>query len=73
MVELITKTTNDDRLLRIADHVKDEKRISEDDALYLYERAPIGYLGSLANHIREKRHGKKVFFNRNFHVEPTNV
>jgi len=35
--------------------------------------APLGYLGSLANHIRERKHGDKTYFNRNFHVEPTNV
>jgi len=27
----------------------------------------------LANHIREARHGNRTYFNRNFHVEPTNV
>jgi aminodeoxyfutalosine synthase len=27
----------------------------------------------LANHIREKRHGNRTYFNRNFHIEPTNV
>jgi aminodeoxyfutalosine synthase len=30
-------------------------------------------VGRLANHIKEKKHGDKVFFNRNFHIEPTNV
>jgi aminodeoxyfutalosine synthase len=30
-------------------------------------------LGNLANHIREKKQGNKTFFNRNFHVEPTNI
>jgi aminodeoxyfutalosine synthase len=27
----------------------------------------------LANHIRESRHGHRTYFNRNFHIEPTNV
>jgi aminodeoxyfutalosine synthase len=30
-------------------------------------------LGSLANHVRERLHGDKTYFNRNFHIEPTNV
>ncbi|MGZ5248250.1 MAG: CofH family radical SAM protein, partial [Flavitalea sp.] len=29
--------------------------------------------GSLANYVREKKHGHKTYFNRNFHIEPTNV
>ena len=30
-------------------------------------------MGFLANHIREKLHGHSTYFNRNFHIEPTNV
>ena len=30
-------------------------------------------MGALANHIRETKHGHKTYFNRNFHIEPTNV
>src|SRR5690606_11405788 len=33
----------------------------------------LGFLGALANHIRQQLHGSKVYFNRNFHIEPTNV
>jgi aminodeoxyfutalosine synthase len=39
----------------------------------LFESAPLSMLGSLANYIRESRHGHKTYFNRNFHIEPTNV
>jgi aminodeoxyfutalosine synthase len=31
------------------------------------------YVGALANYVREKLHGDKTYFNRNFHIEPTNV
>ena len=47
--------------------------LSPADGLLLYERAPLGYLGALANHVRERKHGDRTYFNRNFHVEPTNV
>lgn len=60
-------------LRTIAEKVYQGDRISETEGLHLYEEAPLGYLGALANHIREKRHGDKTYFNRNFHVEPTNV
>lgn len=57
----------------IAEKVKEGERISDEECLYLYESASLGYVGVLANHIREKKNGNKTFFNRNFHLEPTNV
>jgi aminodeoxyfutalosine synthase len=61
------------RLRAIAQKVADRQRISFDEGVYLYEHGELGYLGALANHVRERLHGDKVFFNRNFHVEPTNI
>jgi aminodeoxyfutalosine synthase len=61
------------QLRLIAEKVNQGERITDEECLYLYEEAPLGYLGTLANHIREKRHGNKTYFNRNFHMEPTNV
>jgi aminodeoxyfutalosine synthase len=60
-------------LRQIAEKVKNKVRISEAEGLYLFENANLGYLGTLANYIREQKHGDKTFFNRNFHIEPTNV
>nr|WP_225871275.1 aminofutalosine synthase MqnE [Pedobacter cryotolerans] len=60
-------------LKAIAQKVADGKRITFDDGVYLYKNAELSYLGVLANYIREKKHGDKTFFNRNFHLEPTNL
>ena len=60
-------------LIDIAVKVKEGQRITFDEGVYLYEHAELGYLGTLANHIREQKHGDATFFNRNFHIEPTNV
>jgi aminodeoxyfutalosine synthase len=57
----------------IAEKVIRGERISPEEGIFLYEHAPLPFAGMLANHVREARHGAKVFFNRNFHVEPTNV
>lgn len=57
----------------IAEKVFRGERITLEEGILLYEKAEIGYLGSLANYIREKRHGDKTYFNRNFHIEPTNI
>ncbi|MEM7572596.1 MAG: aminofutalosine synthase MqnE [Bacteroidota bacterium] len=60
-------------LQQIAHQVFAGERISPEQGQLLFDKASLGYLGSLANHLREKRHGDRTYFNRNFHVEPTNV
>lgn len=60
-------------LKSIAEKVLNKKRISTEDALLLYNEGELGFVGSLANHIRQEKHGDYVFFNRNFHIEPTNI
>ncbi|MDB5015322.1 MAG: Aminodeoxyfutalosine synthase [Mucilaginibacter sp.] len=62
-----------DDLKHIAQKVLNSERITFDDGVLLYEKGELGYLGILANYIREKRHGNKTYFNRNFHIEPTNL
>ena len=60
-------------LKTIAQKVQQGERISPDEGILLYEKADLSYLGVLANFIREHKHGHKTYFNRNFHVEPTNL
>src|SRR5438046_2051508 len=60
-------------LQKIAEKVFAEERITDKEGLLLFEKASLPFLGSLANHVREKLHGDKTYFNRNFHIEPTNV
>ena len=69
---LLDKNYSSD-LKSIAEKVKLNKRISLEEGILLYEKAELGFLGVLANYIREKRHGNKTYFNRNFHIEPTNL
>ncbi len=60
-------------LKSIAQKVLDGERISTEDAVMLYKHAEIDLLGYLANYIKTKKYGNKIYFNRNFHIEPTNV
>lgn len=60
-------------LKQIAEKVLNHQRITFDEGVLLYEKGELGYLGVLANFIREERHGDKTYFNRNFHIEPTNL
>ena len=60
-------------LKNIAEKVLNNRRITDEEGLLLFEKGELAYLGSLANYVREKKHGNYTFFNRNFHIEPTNI
>ncbi len=62
-----------EELKRIAHKVYHHERISFDEGVYLYKNANLSYLGTLANFVREAKNKNFVYFNRNFHVEPTNI
>ncbi len=49
------------------------ERITTHDALELYNSSNLALLGVLANHVKQRLSGNYVFFNRNFHIEPTNI
>jgi aminodeoxyfutalosine synthase len=70
---LIQNEDLDADLKSIAIKVSEGERIGVEEGVLLYERGELGYLGVLANYIREKKHGDYTYFNRNFHIEPTNV
>lgn len=70
---LIQDKNLDTALKQIAQKVLDGIRLTVEEGILLYERGELGYLGVLANYIREKKHGDYTYFNRNFHIEPTNL
>jgi aminodeoxyfutalosine synthase len=70
---VIIKNEEEKSLKRIAEKIIAEERISEEEGLLLFERGSLSFLGALANHVRERKHGDATYFNRNFHIEPTNV
>lgn len=57
----------------IAARVEAGGRLSADDALTLWRDAPLWYLGMLATARKRAVSGDKVYYNRNFHIEPTNL
>ena len=70
--EIVSYTTNQD-LKKIGKKILNKERISFDDGVLLFEKGSLSYVGLLANWVREQKHGNKTYFNRNFHIEPTNV
>lgn len=63
----------DSDLAKIAEKVYNNQRITDDEGLLLYDKADLGFLGVLADHVRIKNNGDYTYFNRNFHFEPTNI
>ncbi len=63
----------DTRLEPIARKVLAGERLSGDEALILYSTGDILAVGWLANHVRERLHGDRTYFNVNRHINPTNV
>ena len=72
-IDLLINFTADPALKGIAQKVKEGSRITDADGMVLFNKADLPFVGALANFIREKLHGDKTYFNRNFHIEPTNV
>ncbi len=60
-------------LKKIGNKIMAGERISPSEGIMLFEQGSLSWLGALANHVRELKHGDKTYFNRNFHIEPTNV
>ena len=69
----LVEATKDKELQQIANKIINKERISFDDGVMLFEKGSLSWLGTLANYVREQKHGDKTYFNKNFHIEPTNV
>jgi len=65
--------TDDPALRPIYDKVMAGVRLNFDDGLSLYRTGDVLALGWMANHVRERMHGNKTYYNVNRHINPTNV
>ncbi|AAC06853.1 aminofutalosine synthase MqnE [Aquifex aeolicus] len=72
-VETVFQTVRDKEFLRIADKVLNEKRINQEEALYLYRSNELTALGLLAEYINRKKNGMYAYFIVNRQINPTNV
>lgn len=76
MKESITPLISAERdpfIRSIGEKVLAQERITEEEGIALFEKGELPYVGALANHVRERLHGLTTYFNRNFHIEPTNI
>lgn len=63
----------DSRMKAISDKVKREERISESDALYLFDSRDIFSIGEIASIVNERKNGRNSYFIINRHINPTNI
>lgn len=72
-IQQVIAAEPDAALRTIANKIVAKERITPEDGVLLFEKANLPFAGALANFVRERLHGNKTYFNRNFHIEPTNV
>ncbi len=60
-------------ILDLHDKVRAGTRLSADDGLRLFQCPDVAAVGHLANIVRERLHGDLTWYNRNLHVNATNV
>ncbi len=70
---IILKSAIDSELKAIAQKVINEERITLAEGIKLYEKGALGFLGSLATLVRTRKNKNFTYFNKNIHIEPTNV
>ncbi|MBN1199972.1 MAG: CofH family radical SAM protein, partial [Bacteroidales bacterium] len=59
--------------LLIAGKILEVERLTQEEGLWLFEHGELGWLGMLAEVVRQRHNGNRVFYIRNFHIEPTNI
>ncbi|HEY8749898.1 MAG TPA: aminofutalosine synthase MqnE [Tepidisphaeraceae bacterium] len=64
---------SDPALRPIAEKVMSGEALSIDDGIALYKSRDVHGIGRLANTVRQQLHGNKTFYNRNRHINYTNV
>ncbi|HEY0715300.1 MAG TPA: aminofutalosine synthase MqnE [Polyangia bacterium] len=57
----------------IAEKVRAQQPLDFDDGVALFQHPNLMELGALANEVRQQLHGDRTYFNRNFHINATNV
>ncbi len=72
-ITTLISAEKDSQLRAIGEKILQKERISFDEGVLLFEKASLPFVGSLANYVREREHGDTTYFNRNFHIEPTNI
>ena len=71
--ELVKMSALDGQIKDIALKILDGTRITPSEGVALYTDADTSLLALLADQVRKRTIGEYVFYNRNVHIEPTNI
>lgn len=73
LTEVLGQLTLTPGLREIGEKAMSHQRINEEEALALFRCDNPGFLGILSTAAKKFHSGEYVFFNKNFHIEPTNI
>lgn len=73
MLASITNNKMEIKKKEIYDKILNEIRISPDEGISLYKGFSLAELSFLSEIVNQRKSSNRVYFNRNFHVEPTNI
>ena len=73
VLEKLETLCQDKSLLEILNKVEKGERLSFDDGLKIMETDDLNTVGMMADYVKRKREGDKVYFVVNRHVNPTNI
>lgn len=69
---MLAELIDDKDLKLIYRKVSDNERITPEEGLLLYKKADLPLLGLMAGIVRRRNNDNNAFYNKNFHIEPTN-
>jgi aminodeoxyfutalosine synthase len=69
----VSEPSSSSAFASIRDKVRAGQPLSFDDGMTLYHHPNLVDVAALANEVRERLHGDRTYFNRNLHINATNV
>jgi aminodeoxyfutalosine synthase len=72
MINILDLKKVEHNLREIIRKVNSDARLNPEEGMVLYTKADLGTLAVMATMVKKRKSGESVFFNRNFHIEPTN-
>lgn len=73
MIDVILNKSNSIKKKEILYKILNGDRLSREEGVRLYKDFTLSELSYLSEYVNQKKSNNQVFFNRNFHVEPTNL
>jgi len=69
----LQKSNISEEIKIISKKILNFQRITPNEGLILYIKGELGFLGMLANYVKENINKQLVYYNQNLHIEPTNI